>query len=91
MQGIHNHLLTGPTTPFKFIVGNFYQQLSPDVLQDIAGEDILVLRKWQQLKKEIEYLKLARKTFRWKSKVLGIDAIISRPQFSRLKHELHQE
>ena len=61
MQAAYYHVLTGPETPLKLISPAYVHNLTESQLTDIAGEDINVRRKREQLQKEITELEKARK------------------------------
>lgn len=61
MQAAHYHLLTGPNTPLKLYSPSYVQDLTDDQLEAIAGEDINLRRKREQLRREITELEKARK------------------------------
>ncbi|KAK2734158.1 hypothetical protein FQN55_002899 [Onygenales sp. PD_40] len=61
MQAADFHLVTGPETPIKQFSPAFVQGLSPEQLEEIAGEDAKLKRKRTQLRKEIKELEAGRK------------------------------
>ncbi|PGG97552.1 hypothetical protein AJ79_09167 [Helicocarpus griseus UAMH5409] len=61
MQAADYHLVTGPETPLKQFSPAFVQSLSPEQLEEIAGEDSKLKRKRAQLHKEISELEAGRK------------------------------
>ena len=42
MQAADYHLVTGPRTPLKLFSPSFVHKLTPDQLEDIAGEDVTI-------------------------------------------------
>ncbi|KAK2797328.1 hypothetical protein FQN50_009223 [Emmonsiellopsis sp. PD_5] len=61
MQAADFHLVTGPETPIKQFSPAFVQGLSPEQLEEIAGEDAKLKRKRAHLRKEIKELEAGRK------------------------------
>ena len=61
MQAADYYLVTGPRTPLKLFSPSFVHKLSPEQLEDIAGEDLSVKRKRAALNKEIENLEAGKK------------------------------
>lgn len=61
MQATDYHLVTGPETPLKLFSPSLVSGLTPEQLEEIAGEDPTLKWKRRQLKKEIEELEAGRK------------------------------
>lgn len=61
MQAAAYHLIGGPQTPLKLFSPALVSQLSPEKLEEIAGEDAPVKRRRAQLLKEQEDLEKGRK------------------------------
>ncbi len=61
MQATDYYLVSGPATPLRLFSPTFVGALTPEQLEDIAGEDPLQKRRRRQLEKEIEHLEMGRK------------------------------
>lgn len=61
MQAADYYLVTGPETPMKLFSPSFVNSLTKEQLEEIAGEDAMLRRRRQQLKKEIQELREGRK------------------------------
>lgn len=61
VQAVSYYLVTGPDTPLKLLSPSFIASLTPDQLEDIAGEDAGLKRKHKILIKEIEDLEAGKK------------------------------
>jgi hypothetical protein len=61
MQAADYHLITGPGTPLKLFSPDFIVSMTPEQIEDIAGEDAILKRKRVALKKEIQELEAGRR------------------------------
>lgn len=61
IQASDYHLVTGPETPLKLFSPTFVSHLSPEQLEQIAGEDVAVKSRREALKKEIKDLEAGKK------------------------------
>jgi hypothetical protein len=59
-QGADYYLLTGDESPLKILTPLFISSMTPDKLDEIAGEDLITKRERQELKEEIQSLEEAR-------------------------------
>ncbi|KAI1950910.1 hypothetical protein LOZ57_001458 [Ophidiomyces ophidiicola] len=64
IQAVYQYLVVGPNTPLKLLSPAYIQQLTPESLQNIAGEASNIKRKRQQLEKRIGDLEAARRILR---------------------------
>ena len=55
------HLITGPDTPLKLFSPEFIVSMTPEQIEEIAGEDAILKRRRLALKKEIQELEAGRK------------------------------
>ncbi|KFY44146.1 hypothetical protein V495_03615 [Pseudogymnoascus sp. VKM F-4514 (FW-929)] len=63
-QGADYHLLTGDESPLKILTPLFISSMTPEQLDEIAGEDLITKRERQELKEEIDALEQGRKLLR---------------------------
>jgi hypothetical protein len=61
MHAADHHLITGPDTPLKLFSSAFIASMTPEQIEDIAGEDAVTKRKRLTLKKEIRELEAGRR------------------------------
>jgi Dynamin GTPase effector domain len=61
MHAANYHLITGPDTPLKLFSPEFIVSMTPEQIEDIAGEDATLKRKRVALKKEIQELEEGRR------------------------------
>ena len=61
MQGAVHCLITGPNTPLKMFSPTFVNSMTPEQLEEVAGEDFATKRRRAQLKKEKEDLEAGKK------------------------------
>ena len=61
MQGTDHYLITGPKSPLKLFSPAFVIEMSPEQLEEVAGEDVALKRKRKQLRKEILNLEAGKK------------------------------
>jgi hypothetical protein len=61
MHAADYHLITGPDTPLKLFSPDFIVSMTPEQIEDIAGEDATLKRKRVVLKKEIQELEEGRR------------------------------
>ena len=61
MQAADHHLITGPDTPLKVFCPTFVNELTPEQLDTVAGEEASTRRKRKQLKRDIENLEKGKK------------------------------
>jgi hypothetical protein len=61
MHAADYHLITGPDTPLKLFSPAFIVSMTPEQIEDIAGEDAILKRRRLALKKEIQELEAGRK------------------------------
>lgn len=61
MHAADYHLITGPDTPLKLFSPAFIVSMTPEQIEDIAGEDAILKCKRLTLKKEIQELEAGRK------------------------------
>jgi hypothetical protein len=61
MHAADYHLITGPDTPLKLFSSAFIASMTPDQIEDIAGEDAVLKRRRMALKKEIVELEAGRR------------------------------
>lgn len=63
-QGADYHLLTGDESPLKILTPLFISSMTPEQLDEIAGEDLITKRERQELKEEIQALEQGKKVLR---------------------------
>jgi hypothetical protein len=61
MHAADHHLITGPATPLKLFSSAFIASMTPDQIEDIAGEDAATKRRRLALRKEIRDLEAGRR------------------------------
>lgn len=61
MHAADHHLITGPDTPLKLFSSAFIASMTPEQIEDIAGEDAVTKRKRLALKKEMRELEAGRR------------------------------
>ena len=61
LHGAGYHLITGPETPLKLFSPAWVGSLTPEQIEEVAGEDAVLKRKRVTLKKEIGDLEAGRK------------------------------
>jgi hypothetical protein len=61
MQAADFCLVTGPEAPMKLFSPSWVYNLSPEQLENMAGEEASVRRKRKQLKKQVKDLETGRK------------------------------
>jgi hypothetical protein len=61
MQATDYHLISGPATPLKLFSPSFVGAMTPEKLDEVAGEDPHQKRKRKQLEKEIGDLEVGKK------------------------------
>lgn len=61
MHAASYHLIDGPDTPLKLFSPSLVNALTPEQLEEIAGEDAMLKRRRAQLKKEIKELEDGKK------------------------------
>ncbi|KAH6675980.1 hypothetical protein B0J14DRAFT_478419 [Halenospora varia] len=61
MQAAEHHLISGPTTPLKLFSPAFVGIMTPEQLEEVAGEDPRQKRTRKQLLKEMEDLEKGKK------------------------------
>jgi uncharacterized protein YajQ (UPF0234 family) len=60
MQVADTLLVTGQNTPLTLFSAKFVTSMSPETLEDIAGEDMIVRRRRDELEKVIKQLRTGR-------------------------------
>jgi hypothetical protein len=63
-QGADYYLLTSDESPLKILTPLFISSMTPEQLDEIAGEDLITKRERQELKEEIQALEQGRKLLR---------------------------
>jgi hypothetical protein len=63
-QGADYYLLTSDESPLKILTPLFISSMTPEQLDEIAGEDLITKRERQELKEEIHALEQGRKLLR---------------------------
>ncbi|KFY39004.1 hypothetical protein V494_04137 [Pseudogymnoascus sp. VKM F-4513 (FW-928)] len=63
-QGADYYLLTSDESPLKILTPLFISSMTPEQLDEIAGEDLVTKRERQELKEEIQALEQGRKLLR---------------------------
>lgn len=61
MQAADYHLVTGPAAPMPLFSPSWVYRLSPEQLEQIAGEESSVRGKRQRLQKQVKNLEMGRK------------------------------
>ncbi|TVY58278.1 Interferon-induced GTP-binding protein Mx2 [Lachnellula cervina] len=61
MQAVDHHLISGQGTPIKLFSPAFVAAMSPEQLDEVAGEDPRQRRKRKQLQKEVQDLEAGKK------------------------------
>lgn len=61
MQAAGFHLVTGDRVPMSLITPEWVNDLSPDVLDELAGEKPSVRRRREQLRKKVQDLEKGRR------------------------------
>lgn len=61
MQAADHYLISGPNTPLKLFSPAFVGAMTPEQLDEVAGEDPRQKRRRNQLQKEIEDLEMGKK------------------------------
>lgn len=61
MQAADFYLVTGPEAPMKLFSPSWVYNLTPEQLENIAGEEASVRRKRKQLRKQVKDLEIGRK------------------------------
>jgi hypothetical protein len=61
MQVADHFLVTGSNTPLTFFSPTFVADLTPEQLEEVAGEEVAVKRRRAQLEKQIKQLEEGRK------------------------------
>ena len=63
-QGADYYLLTSDESPLKILTPLFISSMTPEQLDEIAGEDLVTKRERQELKEEIQALEQGKKLLR---------------------------
>jgi hypothetical protein len=61
MQAAEHHLISGPATPLKLFSPSFVGMMTPEQLEEVAGEDARQKRQRKQLQKEMNDLEMGKK------------------------------
>jgi hypothetical protein len=61
MQATEHHLLSGPFSPLKLFSPDFVGAMTPEQLEEVAGEDARQRRRREQLLKEVDNLENGKK------------------------------
>ncbi|KAJ5175445.1 uncharacterized protein N7482_001322 [Penicillium canariense] len=61
MQAANYHLVTGPAAPMTLFSPSWVYRLSPEQLEQMAGEEISIRRKRHRLQKQVKDLEMGRK------------------------------
>lgn len=61
MQAADYYLTTGPSTPLKLFSPAFVAEMTPEQLEDVAGEELVQKRRRMQLEKEHKDLEDGKK------------------------------
>lgn len=61
MQVADHFLVTGSDTPLTLLSPTFVADMTPEQLEEVAGEEVVVKRRRAQLDKEIKQLEEGRK------------------------------